>query len=309
MNESQLRHVLKSQQFDPSLISRLFNVASSIKSRSRASEKLRLDDEILFTLFYEPSTRTRMSFAVAGQRLGMNVIWTENAKEFSSAIKGETLEDTTRVLCEYRPDAIVLRHHETGAAERAAAVSSVPIINAGDGKGQHPTQALLDLFTIVERFSNIEGLTVAMIGDLLNGRTVRSLSYLLAKFAKVKLIFVSPPELRMADDLKEWLVEKGVEFRETENLIEALVESDVAYCTRIQKERGSDVSEETLARFRIGKTQIEMMKKSAILMHPLPRVNEILPEVDEDPRAVYFEQAGNGMYVRMALLLWVLHKI
>ena len=304
-----LRHVLESQQFDPFLLSKLFELAEKMKVKMNYYTPPPLAGRILYTLFYEPSTRTRMSFETAAARLGMNIIGTENAREFSSAVKGETLEDTIRVLCQYRPDAIVIRHHETGAAERAATVSSVPIINAGDGRGQHPTQALLDLFTITETFGSIKGLTVAMVGDLLNGRTVRSLSYLLARFAKVKLIFVSPPELRMADDLKVWLSGKDVTFYETENLVDALAEADVIYCTRIQKERGANIPEEILSKFRIGTPQMNIMRSHAILMHPLPRVNEILPEIDSDPRAKYFEQAGNGMYVRMALLLWILHKI
>lgn len=311
----QIKHVLESQQFDPDLLGQIFRVAKHLKEGIHDATKPPygigcLCGRSLFTIFYEPSTRTRMSFAIAGQRLGMNVIWTENATEFSSAVKGETLEDTIRVLCEYAPDAIVLRHNETGAAKRAAYVSSVPIINAGDGKGQHPTQALLDLFTIQEKLGTTDGINVVMVGDMLNGRTVRSLVYLLAKYGRVCFTFVSPQNLRMGSDITDWLKPRKIDFLETDTLFpDILKHAHVVYCTRIQKERGSDVSGETLSRFRIGREQMEMMGQRTILMHPLPRVDEITTEVDSDPRAVYFEQAGNGMYIRMALLLWVLNKI
>lgn len=322
MADRVLRHILQSQQFDRPFLEIIFRWAGNFKrnmsgtlswggsSEERLWDSKQLQGTHMIELFYEASTRTRTSFGMAGLRLGMNLIWTENAKEFSSAIKGETLEDTIRVLCEYCPDVIVLRHHETGAAERAATVSSVPIINAGDGTGQHPTQALLDLYTIWEKFGTADGLRVVMVGDLLNGRTVRSLAYLLAKYRSIRISFVSPSDLRIGRDITGWLDKKGIVFNEYDTLgWETLGYADVVYCTRIQKERGSDASEETLAKFRIGKQQMEMMKESAILMHPLPRNDEILPEVDSDPRAVYFKQAGNGMYVRMAILLWVLHRI
>jgi len=309
-----LRHVLKSQQFDLEFLDHIFRVAKHLKIAMQNGDSLDqhpLAGRILYTLFYEPSTRTRMSFETAAMRLGMSVTGTENAREFSSAVKGETLEDTFRVLCQYRPDVIVLRHPETGAAERAAAVSSVPIVNTGDGSGQHPTQALLDLYTIWEHFRNIDGLNVVMVGDMLNGRTVRSLTYLLTKFNDVTLTFVSPHGLEMGRDIIEWLKEKGIRFMEcnAKNYPTILAHADVVYCTRIQKERGSSISDETRAKFRIGKEQMAMMSRLAILMHPLPRVDEIPSDVDSDPRAMYFEQAGNGMYVRMALLLWILHKI
>ena len=260
----------------------------------------------MLQLFYEPSTRTRFSFFMAGKRLGMDVCWTENAREFSSAIKGETLEDTIRILCEFGPHVIVLRHHETGAAVRAAAVSTVPIINAGDGSGQHPTQALLDIYTIWKSFGHVAGLKVAMMGDLANGRTVRSLSYLLTKFSEVKIIFISPPHLTMSNDIKTWLAGKGVDFQETDSPFPALYEADVVYCTRIQKERGGQMSDDDTQRFQIGTREMSWLKPKTIVMHPLPRNAEIATEVDSDPRAKYFEQAGNGMYIRMALLLWVL---
>ncbi|TME97432.1 MAG: aspartate carbamoyltransferase [Chloroflexi bacterium] len=259
--------------------------------------------QVMAALFYEPSTRTRLSFEAAMLRLGGQTMGTDNAREFSSAAKGETLEDTVRIVSGYA-DVIVLRHNEEGAAKRAAAVSTVPVINAGDGPGQHPTQALLDLYTIRAELSKIDGVRVAMVGDLANGRTARSLTYLLSKFEDVKVWFVAPPEVAMRDDLKAHLDEHHVPWVETQDLDAVLPEVDVVYMTRIQKERFTDL--ETYNRvkgvYRIDKSSLERMRKYAILMHPLPRVDEIAPEVDEDPRAAYFRQARNGLHIRMALL-------
>ncbi len=251
-----------------------------------------------------------MSFGAAAKHLGLDVVNTENARDFSSAIKGETLEDTVRVLGEYHPDLIVLRHFETGAAERAAHVSAVPIVNAGDGRGQHPTQALLDLYTIQQAHGRLDGLTVVIGGDLANGRTVRSLAYLLAKYERVRLIFVAPSVLAIGDDMKAYLTRKHVSFSEELNLDRALQRADVVYWTRIQQERlAPDVRyEDVVHQYTIGTPQLRQMKSSAILMHPLPRVNEISTEVDLDPRALYFHQAGNGMFLRMALMSAILEN-
>ena len=307
-----VRHVLYSQQFDRPILDGLFGRADEFRRRMPVpSEKLALTQlhrgKTLFSVFYEPSTRTRMSFSAAAQHLGMNVVATENAREFSSAVKGETLEDTIRVLCEYYPDVIALRHYETGAAERAARHSSVPIINAGDGAGQHPTQALLDLYTIHQALDAIDGLTVTIGGDLANGRTARSLAYLLAKFERIRILFVAPDSLRMGADIKEHLQEKGVTFAEEPRLEAALPQSDVVYWTRVQRERldPDEAGDDALAAFVIGPAQLELMKPDAVLMHPLPRLTEIPPEVDSDPRVWYFRQAGNGMFIRMALLEWI----
>src|SRR5579871_2497263 len=200
----------------------------------------RLQGRVMAALFYEPSTRTRLSFESAMLRLGGRTMGTDNAREFSSAAKGETLEDTIRIVAGYS-DVIVLRHQEEGAARRAAAVSDVPVINAGDGAGQHPTQSLLDLFTIQDELGRIDGITVAMVGDLANGRTVRSLAYLLSKFRDVRLVFVAPPAVRMGDDIKRHLDENGISWREESDLGAVLPAADVVYQTRIQKERfGSD---------------------------------------------------------------------
>src|SRR3989344_9657188 len=225
-----LKHVLESQQFDHKLLSQLFSLADKLEKKTGQSMK----GKIMASLVYEPSTRTRFSFESAMMRLGGNVITTENAREFSSASKGETLEDTISVVNHYA-DVIVLRHYEKGASERASGVSSVPIINAGDGPGQHPTQALLDLYTIEREIGRIDNTIVAMIGDLKNGRTVRSLSYLLGKYKNIHIFFVSPKELQIGDDIKEYLARHQVTFDEIENMEEVLSKVDVVYQTRIQK--------------------------------------------------------------------------
>ena len=299
---SRMRHVVESQQFSRTLLEELFARSDEIK---REPHKFmgRLAGQVMAALFYEPSTRTRLSFEAAMLRLGGATMGTDNAREFSSAAKGETLEDTIRIVSGYA-DVIVLRHNEEGAAKRAAAVSTVPVINAGDGPGQHPTQALLDLYTIRDELGRIDGVRVAMVGDLANGRTVRSLTYLLSKFKDVKFWFVAPPQVAMRDDLKTHLDEHQVPWVETEDLESVLPEVDVVYQTRIQKERFTDPDAYNAVKgiYRIDKSSLALMRKYAVLMHPLPRVDEIAPEVDEDPRAAYFRQARNGLHVRMALL-------
>jgi aspartate carbamoyltransferase catalytic subunit len=232
---------------------------------------------------------------------------TDNAREFSSAAKGETLEDTIRIVSGYS-DVIVLRHNEEGAARRAAAVSDVPVINAGDGKGQHPTQALLDVYTIKDELGGLDGISVAMVGDLANGRTVRSLAYLLSKFRDVTIWFVAPPQVAMGDDIKAHLDEHGVRWRETQDLDQVLPQVDVVYQTRIQKERFAAEADYLGLKgiYRLDAEAMKRLRRDAIVMHPLPRVDEIAPEVDNDPRAAYFRQARNGLHIRMALLDMVL---
>ena len=299
---SRLRHVVESQQFSRSLLEELFARSEEIK-REPHRFMGRLSGQVMAALFYEPSTRTRLSFEAAMLRLGGQTMGTDNAREFSSTAKGETLEDTIRIVSGYA-DVIVLRHNEEGAARRAAAVSTVPVVNAGDGPGQHPTQALLDLYTIREELGRIDGVRVAMVGDLANGRTVRSLTYLLSKFKDIKLWFVAPPQVAMRDDLKAHLDEHHVPWVETQDLESVLPEVDVVYQTRIQKERFTDPEAYQAVKgvYRIDKGSLDLMRKYAVLMHPLPRVDEIAPEVDADPRAAYFRQARNGLQIRMALL-------
>ena len=265
----------------------------------------------IVSFFYEPSTRTRSSFEFAADYLGARTVFsTENAREFSSAKKGETLKDTIRVLNRYRPDAIVLRYdHEIGA-KFAAEVSKAPILNAGDREpGQHPTQALLDLRTIFKRRGEIDGLKIAMVGDLLKGRTVRSLSYLLGKFKNIKIHFISPPHLGMATDIGNYLERHNVAFTIGNNLYDIASQVDVIYQTRVQKECGSEISNEEHQKgyYIVDGEVISVMKEDAIIMHPLPRVDEITTWVDEDPRAVYLtEQIDSGLFTRMALLKMIL---
>ncbi len=310
-----VRHILKSQQFDRGFLERLFRSTDEFRREfDDAKGRKRLTGHfagrLLFSIFYEESTRTRFSFEAAASHLGMKVVSTENAQEFSSAAKGETLEDTIRVLCRYRPDVIVLRHNEVGGAERAALVSPVPIINAGDGGGQHPTQALIDIYTIIRERGRVDGLTVVIGGDLAYGRTVRSLTYLLAKFKGVSIIFVAPPEVRIGEDIKRHLGEHRVQFREETSLAQALPLADVVYWTRLQRERMPEgIYKAVKERYVISAAEILRMRPNAVILHPLPRAGEITAEVDVDPRAAYFRQAGNGLFLRMALLGWVLGEV
>ncbi|MBI5054331.1 MAG: aspartate carbamoyltransferase [Chloroflexi bacterium] len=266
-----------------------------------------LKGKILANLFYEPSTRTSSSFLAAMERLGGSVIPINEVK-YSSVSKGESLPDTVRTL-ECYADVIVLRHPETGAAAIAAQAARKPIINAGDGIGEHPTQALLDLFTIRQELGRVDGLTVTMLGDLKYGRTVHSLAKLLSLF-NVTLNYVSPEILRMPADLIKQLETKGVPQREQRDLDSVLAESDVLYVTRVQKERfeNLDEYESVKGAYVITPETMKRAKTKMALMHPLPRVGEISPDVDSDSRAAYFRQMEYGLYVRMALLAMVLGK-
>ncbi len=299
---SRLHHIVESQQFSRALLEDLFVLADDMKSQPHHYAG-RLKGQLMAALFYEPSTRTRLSFEAAMLRLGGRTMGTDNAREFSSAAKGETIEDTIRIVSGYS-DVIVLRHYEEGAARRAAEVSSVPVINAGDGPGQHPTQALLDLYTIRDEIGHVDGIRIAMVGDLANGRTVRSLTYLLSKFRDIRVCFVAPPQVAMRQDMKDHLDEHHVPWVETQDLDAVLPQVDVVYQTRIQKERFADEAAYLAVKgiYRIDARAMSLLRKSAIVMHPLPRVDEIAPEIDSDPRAAYFRQARNGMYIRMALL-------
>lgn len=292
---------------DAGLLNALFDSAEDLQQKTTQGVLASsMRGRILASLFYEPSTRTRFSFETAMQRLGGSVVSTENASQFSSAVKGETLEDTIRVVSGYA-DVVVLRHPEQGAAKRASLVSSVPIMNAGDGAGEHPTQALLDLYTIRRELGKIDGLKVALVGDLLNGRTIHSLLYLLSVYKKVKVYLVSPPRLCTPQHYKEHLQNKKVEFEELSDLGKILGEVDVVYATRLQKER-FQTTLDSPDYFVINEASLSLLKEKSILLHPLPRVNEISPEVDKDPRAAYFRQARNGVFIRMALLESVLGK-
>ena len=299
-----LHHVVESQQFTVPLLMELFARTREMERVVARGGTRDYERRIMATLFYEPSTRTRFSFEAAMHRLGGRVLSTEHAKAFSSEIEGEQLEDTIRIISGYS-DVIVLRHTEEGGARRAARVSSVPVINAGDGSsGQHPTQALLDLYTIYRERRTLDGLTIAIVGELDRGRTARSLAYLLSKFERVKIHFVSPPEVRMGQDILAHLDEHDVWYDVRSDVEPVASEVDVVYQTRIRPDRVAD--REALARYTINARLLRRMKDDAMILHPLPRTVEIDKAVDDDPRELYFKQARNGLYVRMALLtlLW-----
>lgn len=268
-----------------------------------------LKGKILANLFYEPSTRTSSSFTAAMERLGGSVV-PINEVRYSSVSKGESLPDTIRTL-ECYADVIVLRHPETGSAAIAAKAARKPVINAGDGVGEHPTQALLDMFTIFEELGVgvVDGLTVTMLGDLKYGRTVHSLARLLSLY-KVKLNYVSPEILRMPKEVMDEVAEKGIPQAEYGSLAEVLPETDVLYVTRVQKERFEDPAayESVKGAFVVDSEIMKAAKKEMIVMHPLPRVGEVSVDFDDDPRAAYFRQMEYGLYVRMALLAMVLGK-
>jgi len=301
------QHIVEVSQFDREFLELLFSSADSMRSLPRPSDLQ--SGRILATIFYEPSTRTRLSFESAMLRLGGSVISTENAREFSSAIKGETVEDTIMMASGYA-DAIVIRHHEQGAALRAAAVSPVPILNGGDGPGEHPTQALLDLYTIRAELGRIDNLRIALVGDLRYGRTARSLALLSRLTTGVELVFVSPDSARMRDDIRDQLTVAGIAFRDETDLARVLPEVDVVYQTRIQKERFESEEDYLAAKgtYILNRAMYDLLNPNAIVMHPLPRVDEINPEVDADPRSAYFRQAHNGVLIRMALLNQVLGR-
>lgn len=292
-------HLVETQQFDREALERLFKLATSYEDKRDES----LRGKIMASLFFEPSTRTRLSFESAMYRLGGHVISAENAAETSSSTKGETVEDTIRIVDNYA-DIIVMRHPEAGTAARAAAVSEVPVINGGDGAGQHPTQAFLDLYTIQREIGRTDDFHIAFAGDLKYGRAARSLAYLLGKYRNIHMTFVSAPALKMGDDIKEYLRENHVTFDETTELQGAMSEADVVYQTRVQKERfpSKEEYEQFKGAYVIDRPMADHMKDGAILIHPLPRAGEIAPEVDDSPHAVYFKQAGYGVLVRMALL-------
>ncbi len=297
-----LRHLTSARQFDKKTLQTLFALADKIRKGSY--NKKALTGKIMATLFYQPSTRTRLSFESAMIKLGGSVITTENAKDFSSAVKGETLQDTIRVV-NYYCDTIVIRHPESGAADLAAQYSKIPIINAGDGIGEHPTQALLDLYTIFSKVKS-EKFTVSISGDHANYRPSHSLSYLLSLYPQIKIIYVSPKSLSIREELRKYLKDKNVQFEETENFIEGISKADVVYQTRIPKEYLGKDYKKYKGKYILDKKTLKFVKKNAIILHPLPRVNEISQEIDKDPRASYFEQAQNGLYTRMALLLYLL---
>lgn len=301
--------VISVEQFDRDYISYVFARAREMREMvQRVGGADLLKGFVLACLFYEPSTRTSSSFIAAMERLGGSVIPITQGVKFSSVSKGETLADTVRTLEQYA-DAIVLRHPEIGSAKLAADYASVPVLNAGDGAGEHPTQALLDLFTIREELGKVDGLKIAMVGDLKYGRTVQSLTKLLLHF-NVSLRYVSPEILRLPLNTMNHVIDAGLDVRETHDVADVIENADVLYVTRVQKERFADLSqyEEVKDYYEITPELMEKAKEKMVVMHPLPRVGEIHYSVDDDPRAAYFRQVQNGMYIRMALLAAVLGR-
>jgi len=303
------RHILEVQQFDRSFLFELFERAELMRALARCGFSRRLSSKLMATLFFEPSTRTRLSFEAAMIRLGGAVISAEDAGATSSAAKGETLEDTVRIVAGYA-DVLVIRHPEPGSVARAAAVVEVPVINAGDGANEHPTQALLDLYSIWKEFGRIDGLRIALVGDLRYGRAARSLALLLAQTRESAVFTVSPPTARIREELAQTLAKAGVRIIEVDDLTALAPSLDVVYQTRIQRERFSDPAayEAARGRYLIDDAFMRHFNPKGIVLHPLPRVDEIDPAVDRDPRAAYFRQARHGLYLRMALLDWILSE-
>lgn len=301
--------ILSVEQFDRASLELIFGVAHEMRVLvERFGSADLLQGKILANLFYEPSTRTSSSFLAAMLRLGGQVIPINNV-QYSSVSKGESLPDTIRTLESYS-DVIVIRHPEVGAAATAAYYAQKPVINAGDGVGEHPTQALLDLFTVVEELGQVDGLKIAMVGDLKYGRTVHSLTKLLLGY-DVSFSFVSPSILTMPQEILDKVSARGHTFSLTESVQEVIQEADVLYVTRVQKERFTDLAEYDRVKdfYVVDPELMEQAKQKMIVMHPLPRVGEISYAVDEDPRAAYFRQMRNGMYIRMALLAAVLGRV
>lgn len=307
------KDIISLSQFDKNSILKLFETTELIKEAGKRGMPLNLlAGKLVVLLFYEPSSRTRASFDAATKQLGGQTIVVENPQQFSSVSKGETFEDTIRVFEAYS-DVIVLRHPQIGSAKQAAtAAARVPIVNAGDGAGEHPTQAMLDLYTIFEHKKTLSGLAGVMAGDILNGRTVHSLLHGLSYFEKNEIYLLAPNELKLSkSDLKKY--SKNIKITEINSIDQIPPDCDFWYWTRVQKERFKDeqLYKKVNNKFIVTKKVFNKFAgKNTILMHPLPRVGEILEEVDSDPRAIYLtNQTRNGMYVRMALLSLILGKI
>jgi len=299
--------IISAKQFTREDIEYLIGIAEKIEAKKTDFSKL-LNGKIMATLFFEPSTRTRLSFESAMLRLGGSVL-SVSSDEAISVMKGETLADTIKTVANYA-DIIVIRHSKDGAAKLAERFSKVPIINAGSGGQEHPTQALLDVLTIKESFGKIDDLNIGLCGDLKFGRTVHSLAYVLANF-RTNLYFISPEQLRMQNRVLEDLMRKQVQFKETKKFKQIIADLDVLYMTRIKKERFPDLEEYEKWKDSLILTapDLKMMKEKAIIMHPLPRVNEIAPDVDQDQRARYFDQTNYGLMMRKALLSVILAKL
>ena len=303
------RHLIDPQDFSLEELEDIFMLAEEIMEDQESFKNI-CNGKILATLFYEPSTRTRLSFESAMLRLGGEVVGFSEPGS-SSVMKGESIPDTIRTVGSY-VDIIAMRHPKEGAPKYASLYSPVPLINAGDGGHQHPTQTLTDLLTIRKTKSNIENLTIGVCGDLKFGRTVHSLIKALSRYKDIKFILISPNELQVPDYIKTEILNKnGIKYKEVERLEEIIDKLDILYMTRVQKERFFNEADYIRLKdsYILDKEKLSLAKKDLSILHPLPRVNEISYEVDEDPRACYFQQVKNGMYVRMALILKLLGVI
>ncbi|MGQ9647945.1 MAG: aspartate carbamoyltransferase [Thermodesulfobacteriota bacterium] len=302
------KDILHGNQFTRKEIEVILKTAAQMERELKGKGSLNLlKGKILVTLFFEPSTRTRLSFEAAMQRLGGGVI-SMGSVEGSSVAKGETLADTAQTVAQYA-DVIVVRHPRIGSVKEVADAVPVPVLNAGDGAGQHPTQALLDLYTIRKELGTLKNLSIALVGDLKNGRTVHALVEVLSHF-NPKFYFVAPDLLRMPEEITGRMNEKGCDVIETSDLAMAASQSDLIYMTRIQKERFTDVAEyeKVKGSYILNREFLDRLQKKITILHPLPRVDEINSDVDSYPGAAYFRQVRNGMFVRMALLAMVLGK-
>lgn len=302
--------MVSSKQFDKHTLDYIFRASKEMRTLlDKGTPSDMLKGKILASVFMEPSTRTRSSFLSAMLHLGGRVVPMDNLT--SDTMKGETLQDTIRCI-ENFVDIIVLRHPQVGSAALASKYASIPVINAGDGSGEHPTQALLDMFCILDKFGTIDGLNITIVGDLKYGRTVHSLSYLLAHY-NVNINFVSQPQLAMPHDIVDDLRESpaGITVNETSNLESVLGKTDVLYVTRVQKERFSDLSVYLAVKdqYTITPEVMNQLQSKSVVMHPLPRIKEISEQVDDDARCIYFKQPKYGLYVRMALLGALLGKL
>jgi aspartate carbamoyltransferase catalytic subunit len=300
--------ILHGAQFSREELEHIMEVAAEYREQLKDRKGLNLlDGYVMGALFFEPSTRTRLSFETAMQRLGGSVVGFAEAGA-TSVKKGETLEDTIRTVDQY-VDIIAMRHPEIGSAQRAADVADAPVLNGGDGAGQHPTQALLDLFTIRDECGAVDGKTIALCGDLKHGRTVHA-GVELYKHYDCRLIFVAPDQLRMPAEITAGLRRQGIPVEETANLEEALGKADVLYMTRIQRERFADPADydQLKGSYVLTREMIERINPEAVILHPLPRVDEITTDVDSLPGAAYFRQVRNGVYVRMALIALVMGR-
>jgi aspartate carbamoyltransferase catalytic subunit len=303
------KDILSLDQFDKPSIQKLFNTAAKIKESIPSNA---LSNMLTTLLFYEPSSRTFGSFSAAIKRLGGLTIEIQNAPQTSSVAKGETLEDTVKVFASYS-DAIIIRHPEMGSAQKAANAVKVPVINAGDGAGEHPTQALLDLFTIYEKQGKLDGITILFAGDIKNGRTVHSLLRGLTLYSNVTVFLLSPQLLSLSKDEYNAYTKRGLTIIEITSETQIPKDANVWYWTRVQKERFDTISEyeKTKDAFILTEKLLQTYgNNEMVIMHPLPRVGEIVEAIDSDPRAIYLtEQMKNGMYIRMALMGLVLGKV